>query len=153
MISGFNPPALTRGMAVGSGPRSNTHLSARKSERQAAQAGRGRTWLLREAIAAISQKYFDGRPVLVAGARRCLDERIEELRSSARARKEPQPQFTVAVDPDQVVRVVEALVVRTEAEVLKRLDQREAAYKLRRQHATAVAERRISLCASRAGTT
>jgi len=120
-----------------------------------------RLLLLREAIAAISKKYFDGRPVLVAGAERSLNERIQELQSLALAGKKSQPPSSAAVDlaalessiSDQVVPAVEALVVRTEADVLERLGQWEAAYKLRRQHATSVAERRISLCASRAGTT
>jgi len=117
-----------------------------------------RLLLLQEAIAAISKKYFDGRPVLVAGARTLLDESIEKLRSLALA-KQSQPQFTVAVAAlestirDQVVHAVEALVVGTEAEVLERLGQWGAAWKRRRQHATAVAERRISMCKTRARTT
>jgi len=40
-----------------------------------------RLLLLQEAIAAISQKYFDGRPLLVAGARSLLDALVEKLRS------------------------------------------------------------------------
>ncbi|MFI5109918.1 MAG: hypothetical protein ACHP78_13890 [Terriglobales bacterium] len=118
-----------------------------------------RLLLLREAIAAISQKYFEGRPVLVAGAKTLLDESIEELRSLALAGKESQPQFTVDLAAlessirDQVVHTVEALVVGTEANVLEGLGQSGVAWKLRRQHATAVAERRISLCEARARTT
>jgi hypothetical protein len=113
--------------------------------------------LLRETAAAISNQYFDGHRVLVAGAERSLNECIRELQSLVLAGKKSQPPLSAAGLAALESRIklhvpqeVKALVVSTEAEVLECLGQWEAAWKLRQQHAAAVAERRISLCASRA---
>jgi hypothetical protein len=116
-----------------------------------------RLLLLRNTIAAISNKYFDGHRVLVVGAESRLKESIQELQSLVLVGKESQPPSSAAVDltalesgiKQHVPEEVEALVVETEAEVLEDLNQRGAAGKLRRQHATAVAERRIAMCEPR----
>jgi hypothetical protein len=115
-----------------------------------------RLLLLRQIIAAISEKYFDGHQVLIVGAESRLNESIQELQSLVLAGKEAQPPSSAAVDlalesgiKQHVSEEVEALVVKTEAEVLEDLNHRGAAGKLRRQHATAVAERRISVCQPR----
>jgi hypothetical protein len=110
--------------------------------------------LLRETAAAISKRYFDDQPVLVAGAETRLTARIQELQSLVLADKECQTQSSVAVElaalessiKERVPQAVEALVVNTEALVLERLGQWEAAWKLRQQHATRVVESRISMC-------